>query len=56
MRVVLRGFPPLCRFSRQSDSGGAACRLEKLGDVRGVLGVLRIVLVVPIVHRVLVSW
>ena len=44
--VVVRGCPPLCRSSRQSE-------LRELGDVRDV-GVLGVALVVPIVLRVLV--
>ena len=39
VKNVLRGFPPLCRFSVLD---GAACRLGGLGevdDVRSVLGV-----------------
>ena len=51
----MRGFPPLCRSSRQSDSGWRSLSTGELGDVRDVLGVLGVAHVVPIVLRVLVS-
>ena len=52
----MRGFPPLCRFSRQSDLDGAACRLGELGDVHDELGVLGGDRVEPFLLRVLVLW
>ena len=50
----MRGFPSLCRSSRQSDDG-ATCRLRELGVVRDVLIALGVALVVPNVLRVDVS-
>ena len=48
VKNVLRGFPPLCRFSVLD---GAACRLGGLGEVDDVRSVLGVVLVVPILLR-----
>ena len=52
----MRGFPPLCRLSRQSILDGAACQLRETGDVHDVLDVLGVDHVVPVVLRVLVLW
>ena len=52
----MRGFPPLCRFSRLRYLDGAASRLRELGDVRDALGALGVDHGVPVVLCVLVSW
>ena len=48
VKNVLRGFPPLCKFSVLD---GAACRLGGLGEVDDVRSVLGVALVVPILLR-----
>ena len=50
------GFRHSAGFHARVILDGAACQLGELGDVRDVLGVLRVDHVVAVVLRVLVSW
>ena len=55
-RMFCAGFRHSARFHARAVLDGAACRLEGIGEVDDVLGVLGADRVVPIVVRVLVSW